>query len=103
MRELREAKPKTGFAFRDSLLAPRNALLFLIPFVIPSCEDLRLAVLAAWQVGADQFLCLDNDHHVLRFSDRVDGTGVRRRPAGSSILSLARVRTRPNHSVMEYK
>mgnify|MGYP000554252888 FL=1 len=103
MRELREAKPKTGFAFRDSLLAPRNALLFLIPFVISSCEELRLAVLAAWQVGADQFLCLDNDHHVLRFSDRVDGTGVWRRPAGSSILSLARVRTRPNHSVMEYK
>ena len=25
MRELREAKPKTGFAFRDSWLAPRNA------------------------------------------------------------------------------
>jgi len=75
MRELREAKPKTGFAFRDSWLAPRNALLFLIPFVISSCEDLGLAVLAAWQVGADQSLCLDNDQHVLRFSDRVDGTG----------------------------
>ena len=49
-----------------SLLGPARCPIMRRPRTCRACS---------LEVGADQSLYLDNDQHVLRFSDRVDGTG----------------------------